>query len=119
NFRPTSQPAPLEIHIQSYGIPHFLSMMTAMAKPADLIISSVPPDKPGIVFVPSGKQCQSSTLDILAYCVPGDYEDKFWNVNLEDISSHLNIIQENSLVESLLHGIGYYHEALILKSKRL
>jgi len=119
NFSPSSRPTPLEIHIQSYGIPHFPSMMMAMAKPAHLAISSVPPSKPVIVFVPSRKQCRSSALDILAYCVADDDEDKFRNINLEDISSHLNIIQEKPLAESLSHGIGYYHEALGKNDKRI
>jgi len=38
---------------------------------------------------------------------------------LEDISSHLNIIQEKPLAESLSHGIGYYHEALNKNNKRI
>ncbi|RPB01060.1 Sec63-domain-containing protein [Choiromyces venosus 120613-1] len=119
NFSPSSRPTPLEIHIQSYGIPHFPSMMMAMANPAYLAISSAPSDKPVIVFVPSRKQCRSSALDILSYCVADDDEDKFRNINLEDISSHLNLIQEEPLAESLSHGIGYYHEALSKNDKRI
>ena len=119
NFSPSSRPTPLEIHIQSYSIPHFPSMMMAMAKPAYLAICSIPTDKPVIVFVPSRKQCRATAQDIRSHCVADDDEDKFRNTNLEAIASHLNHIQERPLAESLSHGIGYYHEALSKSDKRI
>lgn len=79
NFSPSSRPTPFEIHA----------------------ISSVPLDKPVIGFVPSRKQCRSSALDILAHCVADDNEETFWNASLGVISSHLNIIRERPLAESI------------------
>ncbi|KAI5815505.1 DEAD/DEAH box helicase domain-containing protein [Pyronema omphalodes] len=117
NFSPGSRPVPLEIHIQSFTIPHFPSLMMAMAKPTYNAICSVPAEKPVIVFVPSRKQCRSTAVDLLSYCVADDQEDKFRNVALEDISDYLNRIDEAALAESLSHGIGYYHEALSKKDK--
>ncbi|KAL7274426.1 Pre-mRNA-splicing helicase BRR2 [Rhizina undulata] len=119
NFSPRDRPSPLEIHIQSYSIPHFPSMMMAMAKPAYLAICGTPADKPVIVFVPSRKQCRSTALDILSYCVADEDEDRFRQVDIDDIATHLSHIQEKSLAESLSHGIGYYHEALSKSDKRI
>ena len=112
NFSPGARPVPLEIHIQSFTIPHFPSMMMAMAKPAYVSICATTPEKPVIVFLPSRKQCRSTALDLLAYCVADDKEDRFLNVPLEQIAPHLERVQEKALAESLSHGIGYYHEAL-------
>ena len=119
NFSPAARPVPLEIHIQSFTIPHFPSMMMAMAKPAYVAICAIPPEKPVIIFVPSRRQCRSTALDLLSYCVADDQEDKFRNVALEHIAPHLNRIQESALAESLSHGIGYYHEALSKSDKRI
>lgn len=119
NFSPSSRPVPLEIHIQSFSIPHFPSLMMAMAKPTYAAICATPPDKPVIVFVPSRKQCRFTALDILSYCIADDREDRFRNVELEDIAPHLSRIQEKALAESLSHGIGYYHEALGKTDKRI
>jgi pre-mRNA-splicing helicase BRR2 len=119
NFSPASRPVPLEIRTQSFTIPHFPSLMIAMAKPTYVSICATPPEKPVIVFVPSRKQCRSTALDIRSHCVADDQEDKFLNVTLEDIAPHLGRIQEKALAESLSHGIGYYHEALSKTDKRI
>jgi pre-mRNA-splicing helicase BRR2 len=119
NFSPGSRPVPLEIHIQSFTIPHFPSLMMAMARPTYVAICQTPPEKPVLVFVPSRKQCRSTALDLLSYCVADDQEDKFRNVPLDEIAPHLRHIQERSLAESLSHGIGYYHEALSKTDKRI
>jgi len=119
NFSPSSRPVPLEIHIQSFTIPHFPSLMMAMAKPTYVAICVTPPEKPVIVFVSGRRQCRSTAVDLLSYCVADDQEDKFRNVALEDIGPHLNRIQEGALAESLSHGIGYYHEALSKTDKRI
>ncbi|KAI5838977.1 putative pre-mRNA splicing helicase [Morchella snyderi] len=117
NFSPRDRPTQLEIHIQSFTIPHQPSLMIAMAKPTYLAICSTPVDKPVIVFVPSRKQCRATALDILSYCVADGDEDKFLNVDLDDITEYLNDVEEKALKESLSHGIGYYHEALCKNDK--
>ncbi|KAI5799146.1 Sec63 Brl domain-containing protein [Peziza echinospora] len=119
NFSPRDRPVPLEIHIQSSTIPHYPSMMMAMAKPAYVAISDSPNDKPVIVFVPSRKQARASALDILSHCIADGNEDKFLHASLEDIAPHLNKIQEKPLSASISHGIGYYHEALSKTDKRI
>ncbi|KAI9030984.1 Sec63 Brl domain-containing protein [Phycomyces nitens] len=117
NFHPSVRPVPLEIHIQSYNIPHFASLMMAMAKPTYLAITTHSAEKPVIVFVPSRKQCRLTAVDIITYCIGDDTPDRFLHCKLEEIKSLLDRVQDKTLVETLEHGIGFYHEALSKQDK--
>ena len=119
NFSPHTRPVPLELHIQSFSIPHFPSLMLAMAKPVYYSIAQMSPDKPVIVFVPSRKQARASALDLLAACMADDNDDRFLNANMDEMAPYLNLVGERALQDSLSHGIGYYHEALSQKDKRI
>ncbi|RPA76659.1 pre-mRNA splicing factor [Ascobolus immersus RN42] len=119
NFRPQDRPTPLEIHIQSYSVPHFPSLMLAMTKPAYIAIQGVPQDKPAIVFLPSRKQVRATALDLFQCCQAEEQEEQFLNVEVADLRPYLDRIQEVELAESLSHGIGYFHEALSKNDKRI
>ncbi|GAN05971.1 pre-mRNA splicing factor [Mucor ambiguus] len=119
NFHPSVRPVPLEIHIQSYNVPHFPSLMIAMAKPTYLAITAHANNKPSIVFVPSRKQCKATALDLITYCVADDKPYQFLGCKVEEIQSLLDRVQDKSLVENLQHGIGFYHEALSKQDKKI
>ncbi|KAJ5660322.1 hypothetical protein N7507_006773 [Penicillium longicatenatum] len=119
NFSPNARPIPLELHIQSFTIPHFPSLMLAMSRPAYQSILSLSPDKPALIFVPSRKQTRSTAVDLLAACGMDDDEDRFLNADVEELAPLLSRIQEQTLAASLSHGIGYYHEALSTTDKRI
>lgn len=119
NFSPHARPVPLELHIQSYNIPHFPSLMMAMAKPTYHSILQLSPDKPALVFVPSRKQTRSSAIDLLAAASADDNEDRFLHADVNEMAPLLDRIHERTLAESLTHGIGYYHEALTPTDKRI
>jgi len=119
NFSPHVRPVPLELHIQSYTIPHFPSLMLAMAKPTYLAVNQLSPDHPAIIFVPSRKQTRATARDILTACVADDDEDRFLHVDVEQIRKLLDRVQEEALAEALSHGVGYYHEALTQSDKRI
>ncbi|KAI9758811.1 MAG: hypothetical protein M4579_002825 [Chaenotheca gracillima] len=119
NFSPHTRPVPLELYIQSFSIPHFPSLMLAMAKPVYAAIMQNSPDKPALVFVPSRRQVRSTALDILAACVADDDEDRFLHAEINDIAPILNRLNEKALADSISHGIGYYHEALSPGDKRI
>ena len=119
NFSPHVRPVPLELHIQSFTIPHFPSLMLAMAKPTYLSILQMSPDKPAIVFVPSRKQARATTRDLLSACIANDDEDRFLHADVEELRPLLDRIHEEALAESISHGIGYYHEALSISDKRI
>ncbi|KMP09728.1 ATP-dependent DNA helicase MER3 [Coccidioides immitis RMSCC 2394] len=119
NFSPHARPVPLELHLQSFTIPHFPSLMLAMARPAYSSILQLSPSKPALVFVPTRKQTRSTALDLVAACIADDAEDRFLHTEIEQIAPLLERIDERALAESLSHGIGYYHEALSKSDKRI
>ncbi|KAI9813084.1 MAG: DEIH-box ATPase [Pycnora praestabilis] len=119
NFSPHARPVPLELHVQSFTIPHFPSLMLAMAKPTYLSIVQMATGKPALVFLPSRKQVRATALDLLAACVADGDEDRFLQAGIDDIAPLLNRINEQALADSVSHGIGYFHEALNQNDKRI
>ncbi|KAL8642146.1 MAG: hypothetical protein Q9228_001138 [Teloschistes exilis] len=119
NFSPVVRPVPLDLHVQSFSIPHFPSLMLAMAKPTYSAIVHMSPDKPAMIFVPSRKQARATALDLLAACIADDDEDRFLHTSVQEISKLLNHVNEKALAESISHGIGFYHEALSRDDKRI
>ena len=119
NFSPMVRPVGLELHIQSFNIPHYPSLMMAMARPTYQSILQLSADKPAIVFVPSRKQVRSTALDLLSACVTDDNDERFLNTTVEELQPFLERIHERALAESITHGIGYYHEALSSNDKRI
>ncbi|KAL2207196.1 Sec63-domain-containing protein [Sarocladium strictum] len=119
SFSPHVRPVPLELHIQSYSIPHFPSLMLAMAKPTYLAITQMSPNHPAMIFTPSRKQTRMAARDILAACAADDDEDRFLHLDEQQMKPFLDRVQEEALAESLSHGVGYYHEALSLSDRRI
>ena len=119
NFSPHIRPVPLELHIQSFTIPHFPSLMLAMAKPTYAAILGMAPDKPAMVFVPNRKQTRATALDLLGACVADDDEDRFLHAAIDEIAPLLQRVNETALADSISHGIGYFHEALTTNDKRI
>jgi pre-mRNA-splicing helicase BRR2 len=109
----------MAIHIQSFSVPRFPSLMIAMAKPAYLAIKEYSPSKSVIIFVPSRRQCRLTVDDILIHCFADDNSSLFLNIEVEDLQPHLDHITDKGLVETLRHGVGYYHEALDKQNKRI
>lgn len=93
--------------------------MIAMSKPAYLAIVEYSPTKPVIIFVPSRRQCRLTVDDLLTHCAADDNNDRFLNIEEADLQPHLDHITDPGLVETLKHGIGYYHEALTKQDKRI
>ncbi|KIH87831.1 pre-mRNA-splicing helicase BRR2 [Sporothrix brasiliensis 5110] len=119
NFSPQVRPVPLELHLQSYSVPHFPSLMLAMAKPTYLAITQLSAAQPALVFVPSRKQTRATARDLLLACVADDDEDRFLHVDPAQLRPLLDKVQEAALREALSHGVGYYHEALSETDQRI
>ncbi|KDE06013.1 pre-mRNA splicing factor [Microbotryum lychnidis-dioicae p1A1 Lamole] len=119
NFSPGARPLPMEVHIQSFNVPHFPSLMIQMAKPAYLAIVEYAQDRPVLCFVPSRKQCRLSADDILTYCLADQEESRFLNIDAEELAPHLAHVTDSELKATLEHGIGFYHEALSKQDKRI
>ncbi len=115
----SAPPLDMVIHIQSFSISHFPSLMIAMAKPAYLAIREYSSSKPVVIFVPSRRQCRLTVDNILTHCFADDNSSLFLNIEPEDLQPHLDHITDKGLVETLTHGVGYYHEALDKQDKRI
>lgn len=119
NFSPTVRPIPLNLHLQTFNVPHFPSLMLAMTKPTYQAIIQHASDKPAMVFVPSRKQVRATAQDLLAACAADEDEDRFLQADSEQMEQILSRVKERSLATSLSHGIGYFHEALVDSDKRI
>lgn len=119
NFGPGARPLPMEVHLQSFNVPHFPSLMIQMAKPAYLAITEYASDRPVICFVPSRKQCRATADDILTYCLADQEESRFLNIEPSELAPHLEHVQDAGLRATLEHGVGFYHEALAKQDKRI
>ena len=109
----------MDIHLQSFTIPHFPSLMIAMSKPAYLAIMEYSPTQPVIIFVPSRKQCALTASDILLHCLADGDENKFLNIEDADLQPHLEHVTDEALKENLKDGVALYHEALNKQDKRI
>uniref|UniRef100_A0A1J3DRP2 RNA helicase n=1 Tax=Noccaea caerulescens TaxID=107243 RepID=A0A1J3DRP2_NOCCA len=114
NFPPGVRPVPLEIHIQGVDISNFEARMQAMTKPTyTAIVQHAKNKKPAIVFVPTRKHVRSTAVDLMAYShVDNPESPDFLLGNLEEIEPFLKEIHEETLKETLRHGVGYLHEGL-------
>lgn len=119
NFPPSARPLDMDIHLQSFQIPHFPSLMIAMSKPAYLAIAEHSSVKPVIIFVPSRKQCANTATDLEIHCLADGDEKRFLNLEDSELQRHLEHVADRNLSESLTHGIGLYHEALSKQDKRI
>lgn len=124
NFAPSARPVPMEVHIQPFNIPHFPSLMIAMAKPAYLAILEYAPTDPVLIFVPTRKQTKLTVNDILSYALAdsdreGGRECSFLNMEPEDLQPHLDRLQDKELAECVAYGIAYYHEGLSKSDRRI
>jgi pre-mRNA-splicing helicase BRR2 len=93
--------------------------MIAMSKPAYIAIKDYSPTKPVIIFSPSRRQCRLTANDILLHCLADDNQDQFLNIDPEQLKEHLDHVTDQELVETLTHGIGFYHEALDKQDKKI
>jgi len=81
----SARPLDMAIHIQSFTINHFPSLMIAMSKLAYLAIKEHSPTKPVVIFVPSRQQSQLTVDDLLTHCAADEKPDLFLNIELEDL----------------------------------
>jgi pre-mRNA-splicing helicase BRR2 len=119
NFSPSARPLPLEVHLQSFNVPHFPSLMLTMAKPAYLAMVEHAASRPTIIFVASRKQTKLTANDILTYVIGDEDEERFLNVDRDELEPHLARLDDKDLAETLKYGIGFFHEALSKVDKKI
>lgn len=127
NFHPSVRPVPLELHVQGINITHNASRLAAMAKPVFNAITRHAPSKPVIVFVPNRKQARLTAINILTLAAGSQQQQQqhreqrmqFLNVSEADIKPHLENVSDTTLTETLLQGVGYLHEGLSARDRKL
>lgn len=119
NFSPSARPVQLELHILSFSIPHFPSLMLAMAKPTYAATLQYSMEQPVIIFVPNRKQARATACDLLTACVADNDEDRFLHADVDELRPLIQRLNEKPLADSVVHGIGYFHEALSANDKRI
>ncbi|ESQ34697.1 hypothetical protein EUTSA_v10006525mg [Eutrema salsugineum] len=114
NFPPGVRPVPLEIHIQGVDISSFEARMQAMTKPTyTAIVQHAKNNKPAIVFVPTRKHVRLTAVDLMAYShMDNSQSPDFLLGKLEELEPFVSQIREETLKETLRHGVGYLHEGL-------
>lgn len=118
NFSPKERQLPLEVHLQSFSIPHHPSLMIAMAHPTYHAIRNLADGRPSLVYVHDRKQCLSTSQDLVRLSYANHNENLFRLVNLEHLQPALDKIHDEALKESLESGIGYLYPYMD-KSDRL
>jgi pre-mRNA-splicing helicase BRR2 len=119
NFHPSVRPVPLEIHLQGYNIPHFASLMLAMSKPTYLSIKELGDSDSSIVFVPSRKQCKTTCMELINFCIAENEPKKFLSCSEDEIAPILEKFDDKSLAHCVEHGIAFYHVGLSKTDKSL
>lgn len=119
NFHPNVKPIPLEIYLQGFDINYFGARMLAMAKPAYNGIVAVSDKESVLVYVPSRKQCQLTAIDMITYASANDKPFRFLKTSEEEITKLTENIKDPALKETLLHGVGFYHEGMTEYEKRI
>ncbi|KAF5334550.1 hypothetical protein D9757_015127 [Collybiopsis confluens] len=100
----------MDIHLQSFSIPHFPSLMLAMSKPAYL----------GNRICAVKKAMSTDGRQLTSACGAAEEQaDRFLHVEAEDLEVHLAHLTDEGLKETLRHGIGYFHEALSKQDRRI
>ncbi|KAI0244580.1 Pre-mRNA-splicing helicase BRR2 [Massospora cicadina] len=112
NFHPADRPVPLEVHIQSFAIPHFPSRMLAMAKPTFNAIHTYAATSNAIVYVPSRRQCRLTAAELSTLQAASVTPTAFLGCQPEQIAKAASQVTDASLAQLLPSGIGFFHEAL-------
>ena len=82
------RPLDMDIHLQSFTIPYYPSLMIAMSKPAYLAIMEYASTRPAIVFIPSRCQCRLTIDNLLLHCTSDNDPNWFLNIDEADLQPH-------------------------------
>ncbi|CAB57421.1 U5 snRNP complex ATPase subunit Brr2 [Schizosaccharomyces pombe] len=107
NFSPKDRPNPLTIHLQSFSITHFPSLMLAMSKPIYRSLKNfISQRKSTIVFTPDRKVAKQLAFDLVTFSMADEDEYLFSLMENEAF----NKVEDAALQQSLKHGIAYISE---------
>ena len=111
-FSNTVKPVPLELSFETFNYNHVPSRLLAMTKPLYHKISSQPKSTSVLIFVPSKKQAKLTAIDILSFLASENNPHKFLAVTEQEILSSTKGLSDDTLIQTLEHGVGYIHEGM-------
>jgi pre-mRNA-splicing helicase BRR2 len=109
NFSPKERMQPLEIHLQSMGIPHHPSLMIAFARPTYYATEAMGST---VVFVHDRKQCIDGSQDLVRQAVSEGRDDAFRGVTVSELAPVLDRIKDTDLKISMGSGIGFLYHSM-------
>lgn len=113
NFRANVRSVQLDLHIQGFNITHNTSRLIAMSKPVYQAIHRHSLNRPVLIFVPSRKSSRTTAIDILTFATVEQKPDRFLNKSsTEDLERFVDKLEDQTLKQTILHGIAYLHEGL-------
>ncbi|KAI0033767.1 Sec63-domain-containing protein [Vararia minispora EC-137] len=113
NFRPSDRDQALSIAARPFSIPQSATLFKAMARPAHAVIAKS--DAPAVIFVPSRTQCRLIALDLITHCtLETQHADAYLPTHLsaEDLSPYIRRLQDVSLADFLVKGVGFFHRGI-------
>ena len=123
NFAISVRPVPLEVNIQSIDTNNFSARLMAMGKPIFNGIRRNCNNKPSMIFVPSRRQAQLTSIDMMTYSSTENGEN---GVNFLEggfdagkLEPVLKTIKEGALAQTLARGIGFVHEGMNESDKQV
>ena len=120
NFRHSTRPVPLELHIEGFPeVRGFCPLMQSMNRPTFLAIKNHSPEKPVIVFVASRRQTRLTAKDLINFCGMEDNPNRFLHMDEEDLQLNLARVKDAALKEAVSFGIGLHHAGLVESDRQL
>jgi antiviral helicase SLH1 len=119
SFHPSDSPSPLRISFQSFDLPHSVTLLKAMAKPAYDRMKAAVASGPAMVFVPSRAQCLGTATDLSTRSATDMETESFLRVDVRELEPLFDALSDRALVDPLLHGIGVWHEGMSPRDQAL
>ncbi|OCH90702.1 Sec63-domain-containing protein [Obba rivulosa] len=120
SFKPRDRDQSLSFSTQTFTIPQSAALFKAMAKPAHTAIRETPRGS-SIVFVPSRQQCRSVALDLITQCALEEEAARGYLPDdaPESLEDYLKRLQDSSLADFILRGVGFFHEGIAKPDRAL
>jgi replicative superfamily II helicase len=130
NFRPSTRPIPITVHIDGFTGKHYCPRMATMNKPCYKAIQTHGDDKPVLIFVSSRRQTRLTAQGIIS-CMNLEDEDlnlshgeakdarKFLKMDSGEMEMVLQVVKDSNLKHTLSFGIGIHHAGLSVSDRKI
>lgn len=110
SFQPKDRDTPVKLTMQTYTIPHSATLLKTMIKPTYNYVKTAPSS--AIVFVHSRAACRTVASDLITRSGTEMDLNGFLAVPRSELEPWLRRLNDRSLQEPLLSGIGICHDGL-------